>query len=82
MLKQVDAVVGQVFAETERFFSEETPFPVFANPAARMAFKDEHFSSTDEDIVHYWQPWLMKIDQFVDDTDFPASSARSNQPEV
>ena len=71
MLKQVEAVVRQVFAETERFFSEKTPFPAFANPAAWKAFKDQHFSSTDENIVHYWQPWLMKIDQFVDDIDYP-----------
>ena len=77
MLKQVEAVVRQVFAETERFFSENTPFPAFANTAAWKAFKDQHFSSTDENIVHYWQPWLMKIDQFVDDIDYPASSPRT-----
>ena len=82
VLKQVEAVVRQVFAETERFFSEETPFPMFANTAAWKAFKDQHFSSTDENIVHYWQPWLMKIDQFFDDTDHPGSSARALLPEV
>ena len=77
MLKQVEAVVRQVFAETERFFSEKTPFSMFANPADRKTSKDQHFSSTDENIVHYWQPWLMKIDQFVDDIDYPASSPRT-----
>ena len=77
MLKQVEAVVRQVFARTERFFSEETPFPLFVNPAAWRNFKNQHFSSTDENIVHYWRPWLLKIDQCVDDTDYPASSSRT-----
>ena len=82
MLKQVEAVVRHVFAETERLFSEETPFPAFANLAARMAFKDEHFSSVNESIVRYWQPWLIKIDQFFDDTDHPGSSVRALLQEV
>ena len=77
MLKQVEAVVRQVFAETERFFSEETPFPAFANTAAWKDFKNQRFSTMDENIVHYWQPWLMKIDQFVEDIDYPASSPRT-----
>ena len=81
MLKQVEAVVRQVFAETEKFFSEKTTFSMFANPADRKTFKDQHFSSMDENIVHYWQPWLMKIDQFFDDTDHPGSSGRTLLPE-
>ena len=82
VLKQVQAVVRQVFAETERFFSEATPFPAFANTAAWKDFKNQHFSTTNKNIVHYWQPWLMKIDQFFDDTDHPGSSARALLPEV
>ena len=66
MLKQVEAVVQRVFARTEGFFSEETPFPVFANPDARKAFKDQHFSSTDENVVHYWQHWLAVTNRGVD----------------
>ena len=77
VLRHVEAVVQRVFAETERFFSEETPFPMFANTAAWKDFKIQHFSTTDENIVHYWQPWLMKIDQFVDDIDYPASLPRT-----
>ena len=82
MLKEVEAVVRPVFARTERFFSEQTPLPMFANPAAWRAFKDKHFSSTDENAVRYWRPWLMKIDQFVDYTDHPASSFRTLLPEL
>ena len=77
MLKQVEAGVQRVFTQTERDISEETPSPVFANPADWKAYKNQHFGSRDENIVHYWQPWLMKIDQFVDDTDQPDSSART-----
>ena len=76
MLKQAEAVVRRVLAQTERFFSEKTAPPVFANSAAWKAFKNQHFSSMDANIVHYWKPWLMIIDQFVDDSDDPASSAR------
>ena len=75
MLKQVEAVVRRVFARTEKLISEEILFPAFANSAARKAFKNQHFSSTDENVVHYWQPWLMKIDQF-------ASSVRTLLPDV
>ena len=82
MLKEVEAVVRPVFARTERFFTEQTPLPMFANPAAWMAFKDKHFSSTDENAVRYWQLWLIKIDQFFDDTDHPGSSVRAPLPEV
>ena len=77
VLKQVEAEVQRVFTQTERVISEETPSPVFANPADWKAHKNQHFGSRDENIVHYWQPWLMKIDQFVDDTDQLASSART-----
>ena len=82
VLKQVEALVQQVFTRTERCFSEETPCPIFANSAAWKAFKDQHFSSTNENIGHYWKPWLLKIDQFVDDIDQPASSVRTLLPEV
>ena len=34
LLKQVEAVVQRVFAQTERLFIEETPYPAFANTAA------------------------------------------------
>ena len=82
VLKQVEAGVQRVFTQTERFISEKTPSPVFANPADWKAYQNHHFGSTDENIVHYWQPWLMKIDQFVDDTDQPASSVRTLLPAV
>ena len=77
MLKQVEAIVRRIFAQTERFFSEDTPLRVFANLAGWKNFKNQHFSSMDDNIVHYWQPWLLKIDQCVDHTDYPASSART-----
>ena len=77
VMQQVEAVVQRVFTLTENLIPEEILLPMFADPAARQAFKDQHFISTDENIVHYWQPWLMKIDQFVDDTDHPAASART-----
>ena len=82
MLKQVESVLRQGFAQTERFFSEENPFRVFANPAARKDFINRHFRSTDKNVVHYWQPCLMKIDQFVDNIDQPASSVRALLPEL
>ena len=77
VLKQVEALVKRVFTLTEKLFPEEFLFPMFFNPAAWKDFKNQHFSPTDENIVHYWQPWLMKIDQCVDHTDYPASSPRT-----
>ena len=70
MLKQAEAVVQRVFARTERYFSEETSSPVVADPAVWKGHKNQHFSSADENIVHYWQPWLLNIDQFVDVFEF------------
>ena len=75
MLKQVEAVVRQVLARTERRISKWSYFPMFVNPSAWEDYKIRNFSSMDENVVHYWQPWLMKIDQCVDHTDHPASSS-------
>ena len=82
VMQQVEAVVQQVFTLTENLFPEGILLPMFANPAAYKAFKDQHFSSTNENIGHYWKPWLLKIDQFVDDIGHPASSVRTILPEV
>ena len=82
VMQQVEAVVQQVFTITENLFPEGILLPMFANPAAYKAFKDQHFSSTNENIGHYWKPWLLKIDQFVDDIGHPASSVRTILPEV
>ena len=82
VLKQIEAVVQRVFTQTKNFFPEKFLLPMFVDLPAWKDFKIRHFSSADENIVHYWQPWLMKIDQFVDDTDYLDSSARTLLPEV
>ena len=82
VLKEVEAALQRVFMNAERSFPEAALSPMFVNSAAWKDFKNRYFSSMDENVVQYWQPWLIKIDQFFDATDHPDSLARALLPEV
>ena len=56
VLKEVEAVVQRVFTLTENLFPGEILLPIFVNPPDWTNSKIRHLSSTDENIVHYWQP--------------------------